>query len=225
MSGVSRSGPMAQCINALKSSLARYGLRQLCVKLRYVYIALRWSDAVYNLTINKLSKLFSKIEVLLLIMEYLSIREVREIGLVCRVTHAVARSVLEWRNDVGRFLSRFFSIDRTPYFRNVIRATNALVGGSAVLQIFAQQTFRNSDIDIFVRRRHASDFIAALDLGLGCRRVPTCKNSRSANLLLYFAYNIEEIVDFASPTGCIIKVIVTYRMPIETILSHHSSYI
>ncbi|KAF9489721.1 hypothetical protein BDN71DRAFT_283514 [Pleurotus eryngii] len=169
------------------------------------------------------SKLFDVVELHRHVLSHLSVRQLREYGTLSHGAFSAARSLLGSCGNIDRILSRFFPENRTSYFRNVQRATGTLVAGSSALQLLVRQTYINADLDLYVHRLSVGDLIAALEVGLHCHRIPTCKNSESANHDRYLACGVDEVQDWESPTGRVIQVITTHSSPVQTILRYHST--
>lgn len=172
----------------------------------------------------QIHRVFEVFDVHRLIIQYLSLQEMRTYGLVSRDTFDVVQSLLRPSNDIELILRRFLPQNRVPYFRRVQRATGTLIGGSTALQLFMRQTYDGSDLDLYVNRLHVDDLVTALELGTNCRKVKASKAILDDDAEeLYLKCGVENVQDLMSPTGRVIQVITTHGAPVQSILRYHSS--
>ncbi|KAF9490017.1 hypothetical protein BDN71DRAFT_1525426 [Pleurotus eryngii] len=92
-----------------------------------------------------------------------------------------------------------------------------------MLQLFMQLMYESSNLDLYIHKEHTGDLIIALESGLGCIKMPTCKTSGLASHKLYLKCRVHDVDDFVLPKGRVIQVISTHSALVQTILRYHST--
>lgn len=162
-----------------------------------------------------------------MLLDLLSIQELRGYGLICKSTYLVVKRYLEKNSSLRRVLTRYIREESVPMFRAMQRATGALIGGSAALQFFTRLHFTKSDLDVYVHRLYTKAAVGALKK-MRCLRVAkrslTRRNSKTKNTVgHYMDGGIDRVLNFMTPTRRKLQLIVTNRRPVEVILGYHSS--
>ncbi len=159
-----------------------------------------------------------------MVLELLSVQELRTYGLVCERTHEAVKQYLKNLASVTRLLKAFIDQDSVSAFRKMQRATGAIIGGSAALQFFTRQEYSSSDLDLYVHVSSAGKVFCALNK-MRCSKDPKRKLVTVGQVAHqpYASRAIKDVVDFTTPTSRKIQVIVSRRRPVDLILEYHSS--
>lgn len=172
----------------------------------------------------QMARFFEEHDVHYMVLEMLSIQELRVYGLVCERTYDVVKTYLQKNATTVRLLDAFIDKDNISAFRRMQRATGAVIGGSAALQFFTRREYTSSDLDVYVHATYAGKVICALKK-IKCLKDP--KRSPIANggstHPVYVGHSIKEVIDFTTPKNRKLQLIITRRRPVDVILTYHSS--
>ncbi|KAF4573277.1 hypothetical protein EYR36_007788 [Pleurotus pulmonarius] len=173
---------------------------------------------------HKMARFFEKHDVHLMVLDLLSIQDLRIYGLVCERTYKAVKEYLRQNAKVTRLLKTFIDKDSISRFRRMQRATGAIIGGSAALQFFTRQEYTSSDLDLYVHFTYFGKVCCALKK-LRCSKDPrkTPDGSTAPPSSVYLGPFIKQIVDFTTSKNRKIQLIVTRRRPVDVILSYHST--
>ncbi|KAF4565723.1 hypothetical protein EYR36_002301 [Pleurotus pulmonarius] len=173
---------------------------------------------------SAMARFFEKPDVHYMVLELLSIHELRVYGLVCERTYEAVKHYLRKNARLTRLLSPFIDVKHISSFRRMQRATGAIVGGSAALQFFTRQAYQSSDLDLYVHVTYVGKVCCALKK-MRCIKVP--KGIPGTNVAsihpAYAGRSIKEVIDFVTTSNRKIQVIVTLRRPVDVILNYHST--
>lgn len=159
-----------------------------------------------------------------MVLDLLSIQELRTYGLVCERTYEAVKHHLRKNARLTRLLKSFIDVESISTFRRMQRATGAIVGGSVALQFFTRQEYKSSDLDLYVHVAFKGKVCCALKK-IQCSKDP--RTAPGANTAIahppYVGHSIKEVIDFTTTKNRKIQVIVTTRRPVDVILNYHSS--
>lgn len=152
----------------------------------------------------------------------------------------VVEEYLERRFNITRTLSPYF--DSVPNFRAIQARTATLVSGSTALQFMDRTTYPNSDLDLYLFRRHVPLVIAFLEhegyqyferregLTTWEHALHDAGQEHDAHLQLQEPHYVDNtifcVLDFKMTRNGVVKIvqlIVAMSSPMECILNFHSS--
>ncbi|KAF4586263.1 hypothetical protein EYR38_010538 [Pleurotus pulmonarius] len=164
----------------------------------------------------------------LLIMDLLSLRELRSYALTNKSAYVAVKTYFGRYFNIDRILRDFLPLKHLPLFRETQRRTGALIAGSAALQFFTRQKYVKSDLDLYVHEQFSEELLGVL-VEMGCKIVPTrVHNTRSvtaarARAPAYGSQRGQVVVNLVSASRRKVQVIVTRRRPVESIMRYHST--
>lgn len=173
------------------------------------------------------------------VLHHLSLRDLRIYSVTCKDAHFAVEQFIKKEYNIDTYLSRFLLQKDIYSFREVQRMTNTLISGSLALQFFARLNFPSSDMDLYTTSKEAQFMCRSLEL-FGCVAKAKDGSNTSSVVLLdelwkaqflnpsnpssqYGPRGIMTVINFASPTGRLIQVIVTTVPPVEVVMGCHSS--
>ncbi|KAF4573278.1 hypothetical protein EYR36_007789 [Pleurotus pulmonarius] len=174
------------------------------------------------------------------VLHFLSLRDLLIYAATCKDVRIAVEQFTEKEYNIETCLSRFLLAKDVYTFREVQRMTNTIIAGSLALQFFARLNFPSSDMDLFTSSKEAQFMCRGLEL-LGCVAKGKDGNRTSSMSLLdeawkaqflpggtrtrYSLRGILTVVQFVSPTGRRVQVIVTTIPPVEVLMGYHSTHV
>ncbi|KAF7426048.1 hypothetical protein PC9H_008413 [Pleurotus ostreatus] len=173
------------------------------------------------------------------VLQFLSLRELRIYGTTCKDIHLAVEEFVKKEYDIDTYLTRFLLKKDIYTFCEVQRMTKTIISGSIALQFFARLNFPSCDMDLYTPSKEASFMCRCLEL-FGCVAKAKDGSETTAVALLdaswrlmletpvngnslYGPRGILTVVNFSTPTGRLIQVIVTIIPPVEVLMGYHSS--
>lgn len=170
-------------------------------------------------------------------------RELLRFSRLCAAAKLKVDSYMSRKFSIYRILDRFFDHNDSIEFRFLMRSTGLIVSGSSALQLFDRSLYEESDLDLFVNRRHA-DLVATWVLKRGYEfELSLVQKNESlsyddliffeprdltedcfttfSDTRFYYGFNVLNFVN--RNTGRKVQVILAKDCPVSLILNFHSS--
>lgn len=174
-----------------------------------------------------MSRVFNLLELAFMVMDLLTVDELRVYGRTNKVAYDSVKAYFRKYHTLAKVFRDFLPEESWSRFHEVQRQTGTLIGGSAALKFFTRQKFTGSAVELYVHGLFAPDLIQAL-LDMGCSQMSPRYDIRSVfrkrqTRARLAARGITHIYEFLSPTKRRLKVVMTFRRPVEAVIHGHSS--
>ena len=114
-------------------------------------------------------------DVWIVVFDFMPVKELLSVSRTCREMWLLVKAYWPLAFNLARVLQPFLMPDDVPSFRHMLKASGAVVSGSAALQFLDRVFYPSSDLDIYVS--HANVEVAELWLlDHGMTKVPPAED-------------------------------------------------